>query len=197
MKLPALICAPIFAAALAGCGEKAEVTVTETRPLSTRDGAPRLFATADERFSNARPSPVVAGALPAGWVSLPGDEFRLLNYRFGPSGTGEVWVATSAGSVADNVNRWLRQFGAPPLDAAGLAQLPKVPLLGGEAVRVKAEGSYTPGMGQEARSGQALDGAIMEYQGQILTVKMVGSADEVRVAAPALEMYLQGLRPAG
>ena len=45
--------------------------------------------------------------------------------------------------------------------------------------------------------GQALDGAIMEYQGQILTVKMVGSADEVRVAAPALEMYLQGLRPAG
>ena len=179
---------------LNGCREKAEVTVRETRPLSTRDATPRLFATSDERFGNARPSPVKAD-LPDSWTALPATEFRLLNYRFGPSGTGEVWVSSSAGSVPDNVNRWLKQFGAPPLDEAGIKALPTVPLLGTTGVLVKAEGDYVSGMGQPPQAGFGLAGVVVEFQGQILTVKMVGPAGEVRFGQPALEAFAKSLRP--
>jgi hypothetical protein len=179
---------------LNGCREKADVTIRETRPLSTRDASPRLFASSDERFNNARPSPV-KGELPAGWTALPATEFRLLNYRFGPSGRGEVWVSNSAGSVLDNVNRWLKQFGAPPLDEAGCKALPTVPLLGTTGVLVKAEGEYVGGMGQLPQAGYGLAGVVTEFQGQILTVKMVGPAGEVRFGQPALEAFAKSLRP--
>ena len=36
-----------------GCEEKKEITVTETRAATTRDVAPKLFATSDERFRDA------------------------------------------------------------------------------------------------------------------------------------------------
>ena len=179
---------------LNGCREKADVTVRETRPLTTRDAPPRLFATSDERFSNARPSPVKAET-PDGWTVLPATEFRLLNYRFGPSGSGEVWVSSSSGSVQDNVNRWLKQFGAPPLDEAGFKALPTVPLLGTTGVVVKAEGDYLPGMGQPPQTGYALAGVVTEFQGQILTVKMVGLAGEVRFGQPVMETFAKSLRP--
>lgn len=179
---------------LNGCREKADVTVSETRPLSTRDVSPRLFATSAERFSNARPSPLT-GETPPGWTVLPGNEFRLLNYRFGSSGTGEVWVTLAAGSVPDNVNRWLKQFGAQPLDEAGCAALATVPLLGATGVVVKAEGDYGGGMSKPAQAGYALSGVIAQFQGQILTVKMVGPAAEVSLAQPALEAFIKSLRP--
>lgn len=179
---------------LTGCREKPEVTVTETRPLSTRDVSPRLGASADERFGNARPSPVKAD-LPTGWTALPATELRLLNYRFGPSGTGEVWVSLSGGSVLDNVNRWLRQFGKEPLDEAGFKALPTQPLLGTTGVLVKAEGDYTGGMGQPPKPGYGLAGVITEFQGQILTVKMVGPAAEVRFGLVGLVALVNSLRP--
>ena len=38
------------------CREKKEITVTETRAATTRDASPKLFATSDERFRDAKPS---------------------------------------------------------------------------------------------------------------------------------------------
>jgi len=92
---------PCLLAALAvfsSCEEKKEVVVTETRPLTTRDKTPKLHATSDERFRDAKPSPVKAGGIPEGWLALPASQFRLLNYRFGESGLGEVWVSISSGT---------------------------------------------------------------------------------------------------
>jgi hypothetical protein len=119
----------VGAVALSACQEKSEVTVTETRESTTRDRSPKLFATSDERFRDAKPSPV-KGDTPEGWLALPASQFRLLNYRFGESGLGEVWVSLSAGTVLDNVNRWLGQFNAAKLDPAGLDQLPSVTIAG-------------------------------------------------------------------
>lgn len=194
MKLRVITGVVLSLVLLSGCREKAEVTVRETRPLSTRDAPSHLFATSDERFSNARPSPVKAD-LPTGWKALPANEFRLLNYRFGPSGTGEVWVSSSAGSVLDNVNRWLKQFGAPAIDDAGCKALPTIPLLGTTGVMVKAEGDYVGGMGQAPQTGYGLAGVVAEFQGQILTIKMVGPAAEVRFGQPVLEAFAKSLRP--
>jgi hypothetical protein len=118
---------------------------------------------------------------------------RLLNYRFGESGTGEVSVSLSTGSVLDNVNRWLGQFDAAKIDADGLAQLPSVTVAGGAGVWVTAEGDYT-NMQADPVPGFGLAGVIVSLDGKILTVKMVGLKAEVEAAKPALEGYLKSVR---
>ncbi|MEO5914243.1 MAG: hypothetical protein ABIS50_08425 [Luteolibacter sp.] len=179
-----------------GCEEKKEITVTETRKETTRDTAPKLFATSDERFRDAKPSPVKADT-PAGWLALPASQMRLLNYRFGESGMGEVWVTISQGSILDNVNRWLKQFGTAPLDPAGVAKLPSVIVAGSQGVWVSAEGEYdTSSMGTGKKTGFALAGVVASVGAQILTVKMVGPKEEVQAAKPVLETFAKSLRMA-
>jgi hypothetical protein len=180
--------------AFSACDEKPEVVVTETRPLTTRDKPPKLFATSDERFRDAKPGPVMAGATPDGWLALPASQFRLLNYRFGESGMGEVWVSVSAGSVLDKVNRRLGQFGAEPIDAAAMAKLPAAEIAGTTGVWVEAAGEYAAGMGAAPKPGFALAGVIADTRHGILTVKMVGPVPEVRAARATLESFAKTLR---
>ena len=180
---------------LVSCGKKEEVVVTETREETSRDSSPKLFATSDERFRDAKPSPV-KGETPMGWLELPASQFRLLNYRFGESGLGEVWVSISAGTVLDNVNRWLNQFGATALDAPGLEKLRPVTLAGSPGVWVEADGEYASGMGQEPKPGFGLAGVISSIDGRIVTVKMVGPKAEVDAAKPVLENFAKGLKMA-
>lgn len=188
-------CLALGIALMAACHEKPEVTVTETRAVSTRDGSVKLFASSDERFGNERRNPLQA-VTPPGWTEQPATEFRRLNYRFGPDGSGEVWVSSASGTLADNVNRWLHQFGTAPLDEAGITALRRVPILGGSGVWVQAEGAYAGGMGAESKAGYGLAGVITEVKGQILTVKMVAPATDVRAAIPALEAFVKSLHPA-
>jgi hypothetical protein len=186
-------CLLVSAVILASCEQKKEMTVTETREPTTRDVSPKLFASSDERFRDAKPSPV-KGDTPQGWLALPASQFRLLNYRFGQSGTGEVWVSLAQGAVLDNVNRWLKQFGKDPVDQAGLDKMPTLTLAGSQGVFVTAEGDYEGGMGAPPRSGFGLAGVIASVGGQILTVKMVGPRAEVQAAKPVLETYIKSLR---
>ncbi len=175
------------------CREKNEVVVTETRPLTTKDKSPKLSATSDERFRDAKPSPV-KGETPDGWLALPASQFRLLNYRFGESGMGEVWVSLSAGSVLENVNRWLGQFGTAAIDQAGLEKLRSVPIAGASGTWVEAAGEYASGMGAPPKPGFALAGVVASMRGEILTVKMVGPKAEVEAARPVLENFAKSLQ---
>lgn len=178
---------------LGGCKERKEMTVTETREPTTRDGKPKLFASSDERFRDLKPSPVTAPT-PAGWIAQPPSEFRLLNYKFGASGTGEVWVSLASGSVLANVNRWLDQFKMAPLDAAGLAKLPSAGVAGTTGTWVTATGDYAGGMGAPPRTGYALAGIVADFGGRILTVKMIGPKAEVDAAKPELESFAKSIR---
>ena len=169
-----------------------QVTVEETRGRTAKDKEVKLFATSDERFRDVKPSPV-RGDAPGNWLVLPAAQFRELNYRFGESGLGEVYVSLSGGSVADNLNRWVRQFGGEALPAEGLAGLEKIKIAGVEGVVVEAAGNYQSGMGQEARPGYALAGVIAEVGGRILTVKMVGLKSEVEKEKVQLKGFASSL----
>lgn len=168
----------------------ARMTVEETRTGTTKDHSPKLFASSDERFRNAQPSPV-KGNPPENWLVLPAKEFRELNYRFGK--TGEAYVSLASGSVGDNVNRWLRQFGRDPLTPAEMDVLLKTPIAGTEGVWVEATGEYASGMGAPARAGQALAGVIAQVGGRILTLKMVGAQAEVEAEKDALKAFAASL----
>jgi hypothetical protein len=181
---------------LAGCKEAPErMLVEETRKENTKDVAPKMFATSDERFNDTKPSPV-QGNPPANWLERPGDQIRLLNYGFGESGLGEVYVSISSGGVMNNANRWLKQFGADPMTAESFAAMEKISVSGVEGVWVQVEGEYGSGMGADAKPGYGLAGVIAEVDGQILTVKMIGPKNEVDAEKPALRAYIGTLRMA-
>ena len=171
------------------------VTSTETRERSTKDGPVKLNASSDERFRDSQPSPL-QGDAPSNWLSRPSSQFRLLNFAFGSSGTGEVYVSKSQGSVLDNVNRWMKQFAQPNLDDAGMEKLEKIALLGTEAVWVSAEGTYAGGMGKEPVEGFSLAGVVGRVGNDIYTVKMVGPKEEVAAEKEKLQAYVKSLRMA-
>ena len=181
-------------ALVSSCGEHdRERIVEETRLLTTHDAKlVKLGATSDERFRDAKPAPV-RGKTPDGWLQLPASQFRLLNYRFGESGMGEVWVTIASGGVADNVNRWLGQFGGPPLDASGVDAMERAAVAGTTGVWVEAAGEYASGMGAPPKPGFALAGVIATIDAGILTVKMVGPEAEVTAAKAALREFAAGL----
>lgn len=175
---------------LASCGEKkSDVVVTETRALTTKDSLPKLSATDDERFSNAIPSPVRAFA-PESWLAVPATKFRQLNYRFGTSGTGEVFVSVAGGSLLDNANRWLGQFQAPALTPESFAALEKLPMLGSEGIWLEAAGTYAAGMGQAPREAYGLAGVMVVANQQLISVKMVGPAAEVAAEHDRLRAFV-------
>jgi len=181
---------------LTGCKEAPDrMLVEETRRVTLKDAEPKMFATSDERFNDAKPSPV-QGNPPANWLERPGDQIRLLNYAFGGSGLGEVYVSISSGGVMNNANRWLKQFGADPMTAEAFEAMEKIPVAGVEGVWVQVEGEYGSGMGADAKPGYGLAGVIAEVDGQILTVKMIGPKNEVDAEKPALRAYIGTLRMA-
>lgn len=176
------------------CERKADrVTIEETRRVTAKDGKPKLFATSDERFRDAKPSPV-KGDAPESWLALPSSQFRELNYRFGESGLGEVYVSLSGGGVGENVNRWVQQFGRDALSSVDLAAMDRAEIAGSEGVWVEAAGEYASGMGQEAKPGYALAGVVAEVDGRILTVKMIGPEAEVEKEKVRLKTFAAGLK---
>ncbi|MFM2220495.1 MAG: hypothetical protein RLZZ553_243 [Verrucomicrobiota bacterium] len=170
-----------------------DVTSTEKRGLTTKDGEVKLFASADEQFRGSAASSM-ADAPPTNWLARPASQFRLLNYAFGASGKGEVYVSRSQGSVLDNVNRWRKQFSRQDLTAADLAALPKATIMGAEAVIVEADGVYAGGMGKEPADGYALSGLVAKVGSDIITIKMVGPKDEVEGEKAKLVEYAKSLK---
>ena len=178
---------------LPSCGEDNEVVVTETRRVTLRDVTPKRNASSDERFRNTQPSPVTAPT-PDGWNLLPATEFRLLNYRFGDEGNGEVYVSLSRGGLLDNLNRWLGQFDQDPINETALEEWNTIPVGDDlEGFWVEAQGIYTPGMGKPAVSDQALAGIIVDANGRVLTIKMVGPITEVAVQKDVLKQFAASL----
>jgi hypothetical protein len=191
------ILVPMICLSLLSCEKpKERMLVEEIRKKTTKDVSPKMFATSNERFRDIKPSPVEGNA-PNSWVVLPAKQFRLLNYRFGESGQGEVYVSLSSGTVRDNANRWLKQFGREEMKDEEFAGMEKIPVVGIEGVWVEQSGEYGAGMGADAKQDYGLSGVIAEVDGQILTVKMVGPANEVDAEKQALRHYISTLHMTG
>jgi len=179
--------------------DEEEVVIDTTRPLTTEDKEVRIGATPVERFlPPTRKSPSIdppPSADASSWVyKLPAEDwkvaaarpFREVNLIFGEGETvGEVYLTTIGGDLKGNIDRWYRQFGEEPQPLDALSQ---VKVLGQSGYLVEAKGSYNPGMGRPPAEGKALLGLVAPNQGQLLTIKMIGPAEEV---ARRREEFLQ------
>jgi hypothetical protein len=134
--------------------------------------------------------------VPEGWTqqAVAGD-MREVTLK---KGSAELYVSIlggAGGGVLANVNRWLGQLGAPHIGASGLAGLERVPCLGGEAYLVSAEGDFT-GMDGQTQHEMGLLGAILEQPSRLVTVKLVGTAAEVRAERGAFVSFVASLAEA-
>lgn len=183
-----------FCALIVSCKKvPLEVTSAEKRGLTTKDQEVKLFASSDEQFRGSAASPYKE-APPTNWLSRPSSQFRLMNYAFGDSGTGEVYVSRSQGSVLDNINRWRKQFGQADLSAQEIAALPTEMMLASQAVFIEAQGRYASGMGKDPVDGYSLAGYVAKVGNDIITIKMVGQQAEVEREKENLRNYAKSLQ---
>jgi hypothetical protein len=132
-------------------------------------------------------------ALPTGWTKQKSDTNRIVNVRPADDPAMECYLSIASGGVLPNVNRWRNQFGAPPIDDAELAKLPRLTLFGKPAVRVEVDGTFTT-MAGEKREGQALLGLVADAGGQQIFVKLTGPKAAVERERAGFVAFAASLR---
>lgn len=150
-------------------------------PAGPASGAPEGFDPTLAPFS---------WSAPAAWVRQPAKPMRLATFVPAGATKTEVYVARltgTAGGTKPNLDRWRAQMGQPALTDAEFEALPRTTILGGTAILLSVEGTFT-GMGGAGAApastsapgaGQRLLGMALERPGDMVFVKMVGPADEV------------------
>jgi hypothetical protein len=115
---------------------------------------------------------------PQGWEQLPASSLRPINLRPAGDPDAECYVTVlsgDGGGLVANIDRWRKQLGLEAMTPAEADALGDLPLMGGTAKLVELEGAYS-GMGDEARAGWKLIGAVLLRPGSAIFVKMTGPA---------------------
>ncbi|MEW6072336.1 MAG: hypothetical protein AB1726_07010 [Planctomycetota bacterium] len=136
-------------------------------------------------------------ALPEGWRDAGPQGMREVNLVAGE--TSQCYVirlAGDGGGLIQNLNRWRGEFGLPPLDAAAVAALPTVAMLGEPCPLLEAAGEYQ-GMGGDTGAGKALLATLRIRPAESLFVKMVGPAAEVAAERAGFLAFVASLEESG
>lgn len=170
-----MLCLPLILLGLVSCKESTEpVEITKKRELTVYD-EPRAGLT-----------PI----MPPEWRQVPGTQFRAFNYRFGKD--GEVYISNARGSVLENANRWYKQYGKAEVPT--LEGLNTVDILGQKGVLIEASGTFAGGMGKLPKENAGLLGAIVDFGGDLITIKMIGSSADVAAEKERFMQFATSLR---
>ncbi len=141
-----------------------------------------LAASFKEETGGAPPKPAGTGSggwqwkAPDHWERMPPRTMRLVSFVPKGASNTECYITIlggAAGGLGPNVNRWRVQMGQQPLDAAGLAKLPTIKVLGQDAPFLDVSGSFT-GMGGEKVAEATMYATICPLEGRVVFVKMTG-----------------------
>jgi len=183
----ALVLIPIVTMA---CSKKKErkITIDTPRPLTnldvTADSPVQTTHTAStESYSYNKPNT---------WQTKPPTSFRKINFTFGTA--GEVYLSESRGGILPNANRWLGQFGADAVSS--IDQLEPISLLSGKGYLVLATGSFKGMRMTHAVDNYQLIGALIEIDGELITIKMTGPTAEVSAQETSFRAFCSSLESA-
>jgi hypothetical protein len=168
-------------------------------PLSDDDdmlppGHPPTGALGDLPDPSEVPESSLTFSAPARWQLVPNaSTMRLATYRVprapGDSEDAELSITQAGGSVDANAERWIGQFDPAARKTAKRATR-KVGQL--EVTTVEVHGTYSPGMGGDASSGEgrALLGAIVDTPGMPHFFKLTGPVKTVQAARAEFEAMI-------
>jgi hypothetical protein len=139
------------------------------------------------------PKPITSSMRAADFVlpAKPGGEAELIVYYFGTGG---------AGSVEDNVNRWVDQFAQPDgKKSRDVAKIEKVKFGGQDATYISLAGRFVaqamPGGAQAVdKPDQALLAAIVDSPQGPYYFKLVGAKPTIDASAKAFRAMLESLK---
>ena len=129
---------------------------------------------------------------PAGWKEKPGDGMRVATFEL-PKGPGkaEATIVALPGDVGGelaNVNRWRGQLALPPIAAVSLAGARvNVPSAAGSVAVYDFTGA--------GKAPPRLVVGMIQVDGTLWFLKLMGAKDAVAAAKPAFLKMLQGLKP--
>ncbi len=141
-------------------------------------------------------------AVPKAWVQKPPRSgFLLAEFSLpraeGDSADGRLTVSQAGGSVADNIQRWRRQFGERPekqsqekLEVHGIP----ITLVDFSGTYLDQRGPFTPAV--EA-PGYRMLGAIADVDGQLYFLKAYGPAKTMAARADEFRAFVSSLKAAG
>lgn len=185
-----IIAAFLLGIALAGCGNGQDAKeISETRTVEAPPSAPDPHAGLAHGKDGAPmdmgmgamppghpPTSGYAWTLPAGWSDAGATPMRVGNFKVDAAPGVECYLTVltgAAGGAEANVNRWRRQMGQSDLDAAAIAALPTLDMLGKPSPLVEIAGSFT-GMNGQQQSGYMLLAVVCALPEETLFVKMTG-----------------------
>jgi len=132
--------------------------------------------------------------IPEGWTDAGASSMRIVNLAApGPSQCYVIRLGGEAGGLDANLNRWRGEVGHEPLDAAAIAALPKVELLGQSCSLLEVTGEYR-GMGGPAGADHTLLGVALIGAESSLFVKMVGPKDDIAAHKQKFIDFLASLK---
>lgn len=159
--------------ALSSCQESTKsIEVTETRKVSSFDEEGNISV-----------------VMPADWRRVPSTKFRDYNCKFGED--GEVYLSIASGSIKENAQRWMKQFGSDKEVVVG--DLETVEVFGEKAVVIEAAGKFE-GMRGSTKDDAALLGLMVETRGNLITVKMVASSTAVELQRDNFFAFCKSLK---
>lgn len=197
MILSRILTPTACAVLLAACGGSDRlVDVQEARAV--KRPAPSLDATSAERFAPPRSESAPMGgaqsgaepfayALPEGWAKLPRASMRDINLT--APGEVQCWVSVlpPSSTALAHLARWHGQLGLPAPEAGAIDALPRVSLLGGEAMRVDL---------RAADGSKRLVATMLLAPTRQVFVRMEGAPDAVQSQLAALRRFEESLREA-
>jgi len=184
---------------IASCGGGDTQEITETRTVTTSQGAPPLTGTMPATMATPTPAAAYTWTAPDSWEELPATSTRMANFKVDSATDAECYLTVlsgTGGGVEANVNRWRAQLSLEPYSPAEVAELPTLEVLGQDALLVEFEGTYTGMGGAENEAGYKLLGLILEDQGNAVFVKMTGPVEVVDREKDNFIAFCQSLEPA-
>lgn len=189
----------------AGCGRGGTFEITDVRERADAGPpAPELSLTerlrpdrkgphGDPHAGLARDAGPAPGDAPAwtwttpdGWTDLGPGPMRVTAWRVDDATECSLsTLSGTGGGLAANVNRWRKQMSLPPESDTAIASLPRLHVLGRDAVRVELDGTFV-GMGGGPNVPNArLVGLVVELPAGVLFLKMTGPAATVNAQTPS------------
>jgi hypothetical protein len=164
-------------------------------------------ATSDARFGAVRTSPPpttsgggIAFELPQGWVERPAVGGRIVSFgvEAKPALDGSIGLLPNEEDrEAASVNLLRGKVGLDALDAAAVAELPRLTVMGRAGIWVEARGTFRSAESAADIEDALLVGVIVTLPAVSLAVELVGPYDEVEPELDALRAFAGSLRFGG
>jgi len=192
---------------LPGCGKNNKPQeIVEKRFVTGSHRRIKSDATSVERFSdfNAPSGQKETDAdipliwdIPPDWETLPRTRMRYINFRVAGHHDAECYLTIipgKGGGIAENVNRWRRQFSLPVLSEEEIRSLPTRNLLRHKAVYIEIEGTFYGMRNDFEKINYKLIGLILSQAGGAVFVKMVGPSEVLDAEKKNFKQFYTSLR---